>query len=415
MVTSDDDALVEDGLVEDGASPVGEAPEGLRANLLIEGDNLPALERLSSHLAGRVDCVYIDPPYDTGQRREHYADDRGRESWLAFMRPRLARLRELLAPTGSLFLQLDDNLVDYARVLLDELFGAESFISRVTLRARAPSAFSTVNRGLFKASEYILWYARDRRSMKEHKLRVARPFDRAYASFCVGRDGPPQGWVLRRLREVFEERGGGDEAALERFVVENARAVCRKAPIREAKAGKATAEAKRRSLERRGEVVVVEREGRPPRYVLDGAQLVFYDKNVASVDGVLRPSAPMTNIWTDLGWEGIANEGGVRFRGGKKPERLLRRVLELVTDPGDLVLDAFAGSGTTGAVAQKLGRRWVLIESGPQLRSHALPRLTRVCAGEDATGVAPVVVPVGEAGFRLYSVDGAGAAPERKA
>ncbi|NOY94410.1 MAG: site-specific DNA-methyltransferase [Deltaproteobacteria bacterium] len=391
-------------LIEDADSLWGEPFE----NMLVEGDNLPVLRALMPRLEGFVDCVYIDPPYDTGQRREHYGDARGRGAWLDFMRPRLELLRRTLSPSGSLFVQLDDNLVDYAKVMLDEIFGDDAFVSRITLRARAPSAFSTVNRGLFKASEYVLWYARERLKLKEHKLRVARPFDRAYGLFVEGREQEPARWRLRSLREVFLEAGGGDAAALEAFVVANAAGVCRKAAIRESKAGKSTADAKRRSLERPGEILVVRREGRAPRYVLDGAQLIFYDKNVALIDGVLRPSACMTNIWTDLSWEGIATEGGVRFRGGKKPERLLARVLELVTDAGDLVLDVFAGSGTTGAVAHKMGRHWMMIEEGEQLRTHIVPRIERVLAGLDPSGVTSMMGFEGGGGFTLHTWPGEG-------
>jgi len=391
-----------------GAPSLGDARGDGGGNLLVEGDNLCALRELMPQLEHQVDCVYIDPPYDTGQRRAHYGDARGRGAWLDFMRPRLELLRRSLAPSGSLFVQLDDNVVDYAKVMLDELFGDEAFISRITLRARAASAFSTVNRGLFKASEYVLWYARDRAQMKERKLRVARAFDRAYGLFVEGREGDVSSWRVRRLREVFEAHGGGDAQALEGFVVEHAASVCRKAPIREAKAGKATAEAKRRSLERPGEIVVVEREGLTPRYLLDGAQLIFYDKNVAEIDGVRRPSAPMTNIWTDITWEGIAKEGGVRFRGGKKPERLVARLLSLTTDPGDLVLDAFAGSGTTGAVAHKMKRRWLMIEEGEQLRTHIVPRLERVIAGLDAGGVSSMMGFEGGGGFTLHGRAGRG-------
>jgi len=388
-------------LIDDPGSPWGEPSQ----NLLVEGDNLRALVALMPELEARVDCVYIDPPYDTGQSREHYGDARGRAQWLDFMRPRFELLRRCLAPTGSLFVQLDDNLLDYAKVMLDEVFGEDALISRITLKARAPSAFSTVNRGLFKASEYILWVARDRKQMKERKLRVRRPFDRAYGLFVEGREGDPAEWRIRRLREVFEERGGGDAEALERFVVAHASAVCRKAAIREAKAGKTTAEAKARSLERPGEIAIVHRTGRSTRYVLDGSQLIFYDRNVAELDGVLQPSAPMTNIWNDVGWEGIASEGGVRFRGGKKPERLVARLLELTTEPGDLVLDAFAGSGTAGAVAHKMGRRWLMIEEGPQLRTHIVPRMERVLSGEDQNGLTGYA---GGGGFRLQTLSGEG-------
>ena len=139
-------------------------------------------------------------------------------------------------------------------------------------------------------------------------------------------------------------------------------------------------------------------------YVLDAQQLIFYSKNVAMIDGERTASKLLTNIWSDIAWEGIAGEGGVRFPKGKKPERLLRRCIELTTNPGDLVLDSFAGSGTTGAVAHKMGRRWIMVEIGDHADTHIVPRLTKVIDGTDQGGISKAVGWEGGGGFRYYSL-----------
>lgn len=343
---------------------------------LIHGDNLAVLSRLS--LRG-VRAVYIDPPYNTGERKgqgRHSYDD-ARRDWMAFMRPRLEALAETLRPDGSLFIQLDDNELDRTRLELDRIFGPQGFIARITIDARAPSAFSTVNRGLFKASEYLLWYAKDRDAFKWNPLRVPRRPDPAYRMWLENPDAAPQHWRFSRFTGTEKEQ------------VQHAARVARLASISDTKAGKATVTIKHQSKAHPDRVFVVERPGREPQYVLRGQQLIFYEKQVSVIDGRRCASRPLTNIWTDIPWEGIAHEGGVRFKQGKKPEKLLRRVLQLATDPGDLVLDAFAGCGTTAAVAHKMRRSWVTIEQGEQVELAA-ERLQRVVDGADPSGVTKV-------------------------
>lgn len=138
--------------------------------------------------------------------------------------------------------------------------------------------------------------------------------------------------------------------------------------------------------------------------MIDGQQLIFYRKNVAEIDGEKTATRLLTNIWTDIAWEGIAGEGGVRFPKGKKPERLLRRCIELTTNPGDLVLDSFAGSGTTGAVAHKMGRRWIMVEIGDHAGTHIVPRLKKLIDGEDQGGISKAVGWKGGGGFRYYEL-----------
>ena len=355
---------------------------------LIAGRAAPALRALAAAgFAGSIDCAYIDPPFNTGARiQAHgpdvgYDDDRSHSAWMAMMRPTLEGLRALLAPHGSLFIHLDDNELDYLKVEADRIFGRANFINRITVKARSPSSFSTVNRGVFKSSEYLLWYARDRARSRIFPQRVPRAPDRAYNMYLQNPDAPHGEWRFTTVTKACPAGRSRDA-----FQVARADRVCRLASISARKAGRATLEVKARSADDPGRVYRVDRPGLEPQYVLRGQQLIFYGKQVSEIDGARCASRPLTDIWTDIRWEGLAREGGVTFRQGKKPERLLRRCLSLCTRPGDRVLDCFLGSGTTAAVAQKMGRRWIGIEAGPHLEL-ARGRLTRVIAGDDDAGV----------------------------
>lgn len=372
-------------------------------NLLIQGDNLVALRALEPKLRERFRCVYMDPPYNTGDSKGQgdfvYADKR--KDYLGFIRSRVEALQPLLRPDGHLFIQLDDNELDYVKVALDEVMGREQFIARITIDARAPSAFSTVNKGLFKASEYLLWYCRDRSAFRANSVRVPRAPDPAYRMWLQNPQAPPVDWRFGRLRDACPQG-----RSLEDFQVNNAERVARLASISDKKAGKATVAAKRASKADPERVLVVERPGREPQYLLRGQQILFYGKQVQVIDGVRCASRPLTNVWTDIAWEGIAREGGVRLKQGKKPERLLRRVLQLATDPGDWVLDPFLGSGTTAAVAHKMGRQWVGIERGPAF-GLAKERLERVVSGEDSSGVSGLCAWKGGGAFQTLQDPGA--------
>ena len=381
-------------------------------NMLIKGDNLLALKALEQDYAGKVKCIYIDPPFNTGAAFEHYEDGLEHSLWLSLMRQRLQILRDLMTMDGAIFVHLDDNEGDYCKVLMDEIFGRRNFISRLTVEARAPSAFSTVNPGVFKASEYILWYARDREQFRENSGRVKRDPDYAYSKWLSNPEVSPEQWTFENLSDVYarqpQRRASSPKAALERFnafIVSNASRICRLASISDSGAGQAILDLKRDSLNNRGKLYHMRRSGGlDDVYVIDGQQLIFYGKNVVELDGEKTASRLLTNIWTDIAWEGIAAEGGVRFPKGKKPERLLRRCIELTTDREDIVLDSFAGSGTTGAVAHKLGRRWIMVEIGDHADTHIVPRMTRIVKGEDRSGISEVAGWKGGGGFRYYTL-----------
>lgn len=380
-------------------------------NMLIHGDNLLALKALEQQFAGKVKCIYIDPPFNTGAAFDNYDDGIEHSIWLNLMRERFMILHTLLNSSGAIFVHLDDNEADYCKVLLDEIFGRENFINRITVDARSPSAFSVVNPGLFVASEYILYYAKNRSELEEANLRVPREVDYAYNRWIENFEQEHTNWRLvpvveaykRKFHRVAESpiRGLRD---YDKFILENAERICRLTAISDTGAGHKVLEAKRESLLQKDTIIRVNRENLEPVYVLNGQQIAFYKKNVVFIAGQLKASSKGTDIWTDIAWEGIAGEGGVKFKKGKKPERLIERCIGLVSRPGDIVLDSFLGSGTTAAVAHKMGRRWIGIELGDQCYTHCKVRLDHVVNGEDQTGISESVGWKGGGGYRFYEL-----------
>ena len=381
-------------------------------NMLIHGDNLLALKALEQEFAGKVKCIYIDPPFNTGAAFENYDDGLEHSIWLGLMRERIQMLHNLLTDSGSFFIHLDDNEVDYCKVILDEIFDRRNFVNRITVESRAPSAFSTVNPGVFKATEYILWYTKDKSLFEDRSVRVKRDPDYAYNKWIDNPNEDCANWTFSSLVDAFnlqvKLKSINPRTILDKFndfIVANADRICRFASISDSGAGQKILELKRRSLENPSKMFFMKRdEGLDDVYVIGGQQLIFYSKNVNEIDGEKIATRLLTNIWTDIAWEGIATEGGITFRKGKKPERLLRRVIDLATNPGDLVLDSFLGSGTTAAVAHKMGRRWIGVEIGDHCYTHCKVRLDKVIDGEDPGGITKAVGWKGGGGYRFYEV-----------
>jgi len=246
-------------------------------NQLIFGDNLLALKALEADYFGKVKCVYIDPPFNTGEMFENYDDGLEHSIWLGQMRERFIALRHLMSLDGSLFVHLNDDELDYCKVLLDEIFGRSNFVNRITISARSPSAFSTVNPGVFKASEYLLWYARDKGSFVENSGRVRRLPDYAYNKWLINPEANSNEWKLKPLMDAYEaapqSRSRRPDSVLEhfhQFIIENAPKVCRLASISDTGAGEAIVALKQKSLSHPGKVFSLERDrGLDTVYVLD--------------------------------------------------------------------------------------------------------------------------------------------------
>jgi adenine-specific DNA-methyltransferase len=384
-------------------------------NRLVYGDNLLALKALEAEFAGRVKCVYVDPPFNTQQAFTHYDDGLEHSVWLALIRDRLEIVRRLMTSDASLFVHIDDNELGYLVVLLDEIFGRANRISIITFKQSSASGPKAINPGLVTTNNFILYYAKDRSQWSPRRVFVPTDRDDRYNKFIENAEEDCSNWRLSGLRDAFlrsyglteweeAKRRFADklEERITAFVLGNADRVVRTARVAPADVNEVARKALLASTDDRTRVYRSARSGRDDYYFLAAEQLVFYRTKTKVIDGSVCTSAPLTNLWDDILSNNLHNEGGVAFPNGKKPEALIKRCLELSTDPGDLVLDSFAGSGTTGAVAHKMGRRWIMVELGEHCHTHIIPRLKRVIDAEDRSGVTEAVGWKGGGGFRYY-------------
>ncbi len=387
-------------------------------NLLVHADNEVALAWLRRRYEGKVACVYLDPPFNTGRRFAEYRDARGPGEWLAMMRPRLEALLPLLRSDGVVFAEIDDTMVGELRLLLDDVFGRERRVSTITIVRSAPTGHKAQNRGPVNVTSFLFVYEKTRGQWRYRpQVRARRGYDPAYDRWVENADGPCEGWTFRPLAQrVAEELGyaSGRDARvalgkpaldqhLAAFAVEHARSVARFAQPRFEAVSKEAQSLILRSRKDRARVFRLERPGLMDLVLHAGNRVLLLERKVRTVDGRRRLVEPLTNVWDDLGFQGIAKEGGVVFSRNKKPERLLARVLSMATDPGDLVLDPFLGSGTTAATAHKMGRTWIGIEQGAHLHELCVPRLRRVVDGTDNTGISRSLAWEGGGGFAVVA------------
>lgn len=347
-------------------------------NRLIFGDNLLALKALEQEFSGKVKCVFIDPPYNTGSAFTHYDDGLEHSIWLGLMRDRLEIIRNLLSDDGSLWITIDDNEAHYLKVVCDEVFGRANFVATVIwqkLHARNNSAqhFSSDH-------DFVLVYAKDLSKWRRNKVDRTEASD---ADFWNPDDDPRGDWrrsdltaakpyadgkyqVIGPHGDQFEPRNNRwwslSKASFEELVSDNR--------IWWGKTGRTFP----------------------------------FRKRFKSELGELVP----TTVWAheEVGNNREAKQEVTRIFGRDdifstpKPERLLERILRIASNRGDLVLDSFAGSGTTGAVAHKMGRRWIMVELGEHCHTHVIPRLKKVIDGEDKGGITDSVNWQGGGGFR---------------
>ncbi len=384
-------------------------------NRLIFGDNLLALKALEQEFAGKIKCIYIDPPFNTQQAMEHYDDGVEHSLWLTLIRDRLEILHRLLTNDGTLFVHIDDNELGYLIVLLDERFGRANRVSVVTFKQGSATGHKAINPGCVSTTNYVLIYAKNKDVWKPNKIFTGRERDTRYGQFIVNVEEHYENWKIMTLTKAFANALGitdkearriikDEPQRLESFVLENARSVIRTARpdyegVSEAARGMIDA-----SKLKPNAILKLERNDHSDVYLKNGERILFYSDKLKLVDGQQVAGEPLTTLWDDILSNNLHNEGGVDFPKGKKPEALIKRVFDLATSPGDWVLDSFAGSGTTGAVAHKMGRRWIMVELGEHCHTHIIPRLKRVIDGEDKSGITEAVAWKGSGGFRYYQL-----------
>ena len=353
-----------------------------QGNLLIQGDNLEALKALLPFYRGQVKCIFIDPPYNTRSAFEHYDDNLEHSQWLSMMLPRLQLLRDLLSDDGSIWVTIDDNEGHYLKVLMDEVFGRGNFVATFAWEKDKGRRNDT---DISSAHDHVLLFARERRIWSQKRNLLVRT--EAQTARYKNPDNDPRGPWLQGDNGTAKS---GSEALRFEITLPSGRVVVPPSGNywRFAKTTLESAVAEGRAY-----------------FGKDGNRLPIIKRYLSDVQQGVVPRT----WWTaeEAGTNQSAKRDHLRKLlpeiepfGTPKPEELLSLILHIATNPGELVLDSFLGSGTTAAVAHKMGRRWVGIEMGEHAATHCLPRLQKVIDGEQG-GISQAVNWQGGGGFRF--------------
>lgn len=400
-------------LIEDPSKSYGDPNS---KNMLIHGDNLIALQALQQDFAGKIKCIYIDPPFNTGAAFEHYDDSVEHSIWLTLMRQRFELLKSLLSDDGCIFVNLDDSESAYCKVLMDEIFGRGNYLNEIIVATNKSFGFKSTSDGIFKQANHLLFYAKDKYSfaINTQKLYVEKGYDPAYNLVFENCDFPESEWTWRNIKEVVAESlgctstkeaaskfGAQFDVEVSQFAIENASRVFQLASVT------GGALQKRNSTieySKQNKNIIVRHPNDDMDYMfIGGRRVIPYSDRIMNIDGVNVPGELITDIWDDISIEALAKEGGVDFPKGKKPEKLIKRCIELTSNEGDYILDSFAGSATTAAVAHKMNRKWVTIELGEQAYTHCKIRLDKVVDGEQS-GISKSVNWQGGGGYKFYEL-----------
>lgn len=425
-------------LVEDRSKSFGDTDS---ENMLIHGDNLLALKALENDFYGMIKCIYIDPPYNTGAAFEFYDDNLEHSIWLSILKERLVLLRNLLSEDGTIWIQIDDEEQAYLKVLCDEIFGRSNFVNMISVNMKNVAGVSGggEDKRLKKNCEYILIYAKDysllplfngpyvyteisemvKRYEEEGKswkytTVLVNPGEKEYVGSTVDGDGNEIKVYLRKnpemlsIRQIAQRDGISVEDAYNKYGVNIFQTTNAQSSIRT------------RVMDYRAEMKIdedlisieyVPKTGKnrgkvyEQFYKGDKCRLFVWLRDTAEViDDRLYKKDLQGTYWDMNAWmKNLTKEGDVVFPNGKKPEALIKQILEMCTVEGDWVLDSFLGSGTTAATAHKMNRKWIGIEMGEQAYSHCKERLDNVINGEQG-GISKDIDWQGGGGYRFYEL-----------
>lgn len=396
-------------------------------NMLIHGDNLLALKALESKFAGKVKCIYIDPPYNTGAAFEHYDDNIEHSIWLNLMYERIKILHRLLSENGCLWISIDNTEGHYLKVICDEIFTRKNFVADITYEK---SNVSGLGQGgaIVNTGEKLLVYKKDTLSFNKvlGTERLALKTMKRYSKMLleIGE---------KKLVEEFSAPSNGKPVKVYKHTNYRVESVSlRDFTKREAEIRQQFYE----HFEQMFRTYVIQQENEFQNALMDkmekgtlysveytpnrgknkdkyttlyyyNAELCAWLSDTAFIEGGdIVKTTRLSNVWKndDIPKADLGNEGGVTFQRSKKPEKLLERILLLSTNPGDIVLDSFLGSGTTAAVAHKMGRKWIGVEMGDHAYSHCKARLDKVLSGDDQSGVSKNYTWKGGGGYRFYEL-----------
>lgn len=374
----------------DGVAPCSSFQDA--DNLIIRGNNLLSLSSLQQGYKGKIQFIYIDPPYNTANDSFKYNDSFKRSTWLTFMKNRLEIALSLLKETGVIAISINYKELSYLKVLCDSVFGEENYINTVTIKTATTASFRAINDCPVNVSEFILIYAKKKFCAKIKPVYVESDYSEDYGSYIENKEDSPEDWRIVSVDSViyaqdgvstwqeYKEKYGQNWKEVRykkkaQFCLDNCDSIVSLNTMQ--KPSQEIIKAIEYSKKHRGQVVSVGKN-----YIYNGRSLAFYSKKLREIDGKLVPTEILTNIWNDISFLSLGNEGGVDLPNGKKPEKLIKRLFELFVDSGDIVMDYHLGTGTTCAVAHKMGLQYIGLEQLDYGDDDCTVRLTNVINGE---------------------------------
>lgn len=407
-------------------------------NMIIHGDNLLALKALEGKYAGKIKCIYIDPPYNTGSAFEHYDDNLEHSIWLELMYKRIQILYNLLADDGVFCCQIDIQEMAYLKILLDEIFSRTNLVNIICIKTKiAGVSGSNLGKSLQDNTEYILIYAKDfsKFLLKEvpiQKIELMKFInnykvegkswkytsvlkyidDGEYIKDFKAGNGDTiklyrhNDYNIVSIKQIADSEFAGDlKKAYYKYIDKVFRTTNAQTSIR-TKVIEETSEYEGKGMFSIEYVPIKGRnEGQLYKAYYKDNNLVAWLNDVVSNDGEIISKIEKTgNLWDDIQYNNLTKEGDVQFPNGKKPEEIIKRIISMSTDLGDLVLDSFLGSGTTCAVAQKMGRKYIGIEMGEHAYTHCKARLDKVIEGTDKGGITEEVDWQGGGAYKFYEL-----------
>lgn len=366
--------------------------------LLVHSENFQALRLIQESYREKVKCAYIDPPYNTGDDGFVYKDNFQESSWLSLLYDRILTAIPIVKKEGTFTMSIDLKEVDKSISLLDLALGEENRKNCITVKRGSVTGAKVINPGVVNVSEYVLNYSINEQYWEPERAFREKEYDNRYGSIITNPEAHFELWTFESVLDAFSKKLGIKKSQLKKeldekyddllldFVISEAKRVIRFASLDESSISEEAVELKKLSKEHPGRIFHLARGDKNDYYILNGNAILFYKDRLIKVGEKLVPGEPISDIWDDVLPNDLHNEGKVSLRKGKKPERLLSRVIEMSTKEHDLVLDFFVGSGTTCAVAQKLKRRWIGIEQGEYFDVITLKRMKITLQG-DSSGI----------------------------
>jgi len=364
-----------------------------KENLILKGNNLLALSSLLKTHRNKVKLIYLDPPYNTGGDSFAYNDNFIHSSWLVFMKNRLEVAKELLKTDGLMFIQCDYNEDAYLKVLMDEIFGNQFYITTITVKSNSISGNKTQHKDktILKNKDSILVYKNKTQITIKPQYSEKKEWDTHYNSILV--EDELGNYTIRRLKDVLIEEGiikenytinknSINENDFYDFIFNNKDKIFRRV-------NSIPQDLKSLSLENENQVVGIEKDGNK-MFAYNGGRLSFLSSVFKEIEGQQKMAQLLGDLWTDIDFQNTQNEGGISLTNGKKPEELLMRIIDMTTNEGDIILDFYFGSGTTGAVAHKMKRQFIGIEQLDYGDNNSTIRLKNVING-DKSGISNIV------------------------